>query len=318
MIWSSPLFTSPRIFWPLIPRFFRFGAAAERMAAGRDSGVAESHDSDFIFLQKAMKDLKSLLLREIEVELPGLKLRRLCLNKHLPETDALEDHAHGFCQLLCYLSGVGTLRADGREHQVFPGAVAFLPAGMVHGFRESCGRRPLSLAVDFEIDGGHGFCFAHLNQSESTRLRRELAELGRLRRPDAPESRLPAAAAALRILDVQLRAVGVLEREARAVPAFVKKFIRLASDTDTTENSIARLARETGYQADYLNRRFKEVTGLTLIQQRDALRLDRAKRLIRQGTAIGEVAERVGFDDANYFSRWFKRHTGLPPSHYAG
>lgn len=280
--------------------------------------IAEAHVSDLNFLQITMKDLKPVLLREIEAELPGLKLRRLCLHKHLPEADALEDHSHGFCQLLCYLSGGGTLRADGAEHQVFPGAIAFLPAGVVHGFRESTGRRPLSLAVDFEMAGGHGFCFAHLNQSESTRLRRELAELGRLRRPDAPEARLRAAAAALRILDLQLRAVGVLEREARAVPAFVKKFIRLAGDMDTSENSIARLARETGYQADYLNRKFKEVTGLTLIQQRDALRLDRAKRLIRQGLAIAVVAERVGFDDANYFSRWFKRHTGVPPSHYAG
>jgi len=264
-----------------------------------------------------MKDLKPLLLREIEVELPGLKVMRLCLNKHLPEADALEDHAHGFCQMLCYLSGGGTLRAQGVEHQVFPGAVAFLPEGVVHGFRESTGRRPLCLVVDFEIDGGHGFSFAHLNQSESTRLRRELSELGRMRRPDAPEARLRAAAAALKILDVQLRAVGVLEREARAVPAFVKKFIRLASDMETSENSIARLARETGYQSDYLNRKFKEATGLTLIQQRDALRLDRAKRLILQGLAVAEVADRVGFGDANYFSRWFKRHTGVPPSHYA-
>jgi len=262
-----------------------------------------------------MRELRPLLLREIEVELPGLKVMRLCLNKHLPEVDALDDHAHGFCQMLCYLAGRGMLRANGREHQVLPGAVAFLPVGVVHGFRESTGRRPLCLVVDFEMTGGPGFAFAQLSQSESTRLRRELSELGRMRHPDAPEARLRAAAAALRILDIQLRAAGVLEREARAMPAFVKKFIRLASDMDTSGNSIARLAHETGYQADYLNRKFKEVTGLTLIQQRDALRLDRAKRLIQQGLTVGEVAERVGFDDANYFSRWFKRHAGVSPSH---
>lgn len=265
-----------------------------------------------------MRDLKPLLLREIEVELPDLKVMRLCLNKHLPEADALEDHAHGFCQMLCYLSGGGTLRAQGFEHQVFPGAVAFLPKGVVHGFRESTGRRPLCLVVDFMINCRHGFSFAHLNQSESTRLRRELSELGRIKRPDAPAARLRVAASALRILDLQLRAVGMLEREARAVPAFVKNFIRLASDMDTTENSVARLAQETGYQADYLNRKFKEVTGLTLIQQRDSLRLDQAKRFIRLGMAIREVAGRVGFEDPNYFSRWFKRHAGVPPSHYAG
>ncbi len=265
-----------------------------------------------------MKELKPLLLREIEVALPGLRVRRLCLNKHLPEVDALEMHAHGFCQLLCYLSGGGILRTVGDEFRVFPGAVAFVPAGVVHGFTEAVGRRPLCLVMDFEMDGPHGFSFAQLNQSGATRLRSELSELGRLKNPDAREARLRTAASALRILDLQLRAVGVLEPEARAVPAFVKKFIRLASDVDTTENSIARLATETGYQADYLNRKFKEVTGLTLIQQRDALRLDRAKLLIRKGMAIGDVAERVGFNDANYFSRWFKRHMGISPRQYRG
>lgn len=263
-----------------------------------------------------MKDLKPLLLREIEVELPGLKVRRLGLNQHLPEVDALGDHAHQFCQLLCYLSGCGMLRTMGNEHRVFPGAVAFVPTGLRHGFREMAGRRPLCLVIDFEIEGDHGFRFARLSQSETTRLRSELSELGRMKRPGAQEARLRAAASALRILDLQLRVAGVLPREAHAMPAFVKTFIRLASDFETTGNSIAELASKTGYQADYLNRKFKEVTGLTLIQQRDALRLDRSKLLIRKGLSIGDVAERVGFDDANYFSRWFRRHTGISPRQY--
>jgi len=266
----------------------------------------------------AMKDLRPVLLREIDVVLPGLKLQRLCLHKHMPEADALEHHTHEFCQIICYLSGGGTLCAAGEEHRVYPGAIALIPVGVVHGFRESGGRRPLSMAVDFEMKGAADFCFAQLNHSETSRIRSELSDLGRLKRPEAPGARLRAAAAALKILDVQLRAVGVLDRETRAVPAFVKKYIALASDMDAPVNSIAQLARETGYQADYLNRRFKEVTGLTLIQQRDALRLDRAKRLIRQGMAIGQVAERVGMDDANYFSRWFKRHIGVSPSHFLG
>jgi len=263
-----------------------------------------------------VKEYRPVLLQTIDVRLPGLKIRRLCLHKHLPEADALEDHRHRFCQMLCYFSGTGTLRAAGHEYQVLPGAIAYLPAGVTHGFRESSGRRPLSLAIDFEIKDKPDFHLAHLNQSETAGIRRELSELNRLKNPDSPAARLRAAAASLTILDIQLRAVGLLPRDARAMPAFVKKFVGLAGSAESSEKSIADLAAETGYQADYLNRRFKQITGLTLIQQRDSLRLEKAKRLIRQGRSMQDVASRIGIDDSNYFSRWFKRHTGVPPSHY--
>lgn len=125
-----------------------------------------------------------------------------------------------------------------------------------------------------------------------------------------------AASAALTILDTQLRSLGILPRENRAMPAFVKKFINLAGAEESQAKSIGDLAGATGYQPDYLNRRFKQITGLTLLQQRDALNLEKAKRLITQGLPMQEVAARIGHDDPNYFSRWFKRHTGMPPSHY--
>jgi AraC family transcriptional activator of pobA len=263
-----------------------------------------------------MKDYRPLLLQALDLRLHGLRMRRLCLHKHLPEADALEMHRHKFCQILCYFSGGGTLLTPSAEYQIFSGAIALLPGGMAHGFRESSGRRPLSLALDFEWEGPIEFRFSHLNQSESTGIRRAMSQLNRLKRPDCPEARLVAASAALTILDTQLRSLGILPRENRAMPAFVKKFINLAASEEGQAKSIGELAGATGYQPDYLNRRFKQITGLTLLQQRDALNLEKAKRLITQGLPMQEVAARIGHDDPNYFSRWFKRHTGMPPSHY--
>ena len=89
-----------------------------------------------------MKDYRPLLLQALDLRLPGLRLRRLCLHKHLPEADALEMHRHKFCQILCYFSDGGTLLTPSAEYQVFSGAIALLPSGMAHGFPESIGRRP--------------------------------------------------------------------------------------------------------------------------------------------------------------------------------
>ena len=74
------------------------------------------------------------------------------------------------------------------------------------------------------------------------------------------------------------------------------------------------MASELGYQRDHLNRILKRESGLTLGQHRAQVRLGEAKRLLGKQLAIGEVGSRVGFDDQNYFARWFRAQTGLSPS----
>lgn len=262
-----------------------------------------------------MKDYRPLLLQTLDVRLPGLRLRRLRLNRHLPEADALEQHRHPFSQTLCYLSGRGVLMVGAQSMEVFPGALAILPKGQIHGFRETVGRRPLTLAMDFDLQGigPRTNKISQLNDSETARIRHHLSEISRVKDPTLHESRLLAASAALAILDIQLRALGFLPSRRAAVPGFVKKFQTLIRDPVHDALSIGELSSLTGYQSDYLNRRFKQVTGLTLRQQRDVLRLEKAKRLLSQGLPVAEAALGAGFEDANYFARWFKRQTGLPP-----
>jgi len=262
-------------------------------------------------------DYRPLVLQEIEARLPGLTLHRLRLHRHLPEADAMDAHAHDFSQILCYLGGCGVLIAGGREYEVGTGSLAYLPAGVVHGFRETAGRRPLSLAIDLVMPSASMVCVGRLSGQEAARVRRALSGLVRLRDPGGVDARILAASAGLAILDVVLRAAGILPREAAAEPAFVRRFQRLAADPAKFGVSIAALAAETGYQPDYLNRKFKETTGLSLRQQRHAIRLELAKKALAKGLAVQDAAMEGGFDDPNYFARWFKRQTGMSPSEFA-
>lgn len=261
-----------------------------------------------------MRGLRPLLLQKIDTRLPGVHLMRLRLHRHLPEVDSLETHSHPWSQLLCYLSGTGTLVIRGREHTVTPGAVAWVPGRHRHGFREARGRRPLCMALDVRLTPQPPARLAALNQSELAKIRRCLAELSRLKNPSAIESRLQAASLALAILDIQFRALDFLPRNAPPVPAFIKKFRTLAAQPALARATITELAGRTGFQPDHLNRAFKRATGITLRQERDAIRLAHAKAALAAGLPVGEAAARGGFDDANYFARWFRRHTGTAPS----
>ena len=66
-----------------------------------------------------------------------------------------------------------------------------------------------------------------------------------------------------------------------------------------------------------LKRRFKAATGSSLIDYLQNLRIEEAKRSLENtDLPIEEISERVGYSDASFFRRLFKRLTGLTPSHY--
>lgn len=67
---------------------------------------------------------------------------------------------------------------------------------------------------------------------------------------------------------------------------------------------------------NYLSEQFRLRTGKTFSQYRGNLRIARAKVLLKNGYSVAEVAEKIGYDDAHYFSRVFLQQTGCTPKEY--
>ncbi|MBS1728786.1 MAG: helix-turn-helix transcriptional regulator [Armatimonadetes bacterium] len=63
-------------------------------------------------------------------------------------------------------------------------------------------------------------------------------------------------------------------------------------------------------------RTFRSVFGLSPHEYQVLYRLDRAKELLREGTAIGETAVECGFFDQAHMGRLFSNHIGLTPGAY--
>lgn len=78
---------------------------------------------------------------------------------------------------------------------------------------------------------------------------------------------------------------------------------------------IDELARKFGFNMYYLCRTFKELTGLTIHTHINHLRCVHARKLILSGKyTINEVMRLVGFNNASYFSRTYKKHIGCAPN----
>jgi ABC-type sugar transport system substrate-binding protein/AraC-like DNA-binding protein len=77
------------------------------------------------------------------------------------------------------------------------------------------------------------------------------------------------------------------------------------------------IADNLGVSKDYLGRVFQEELGFSLWEYLLRYRVLRAKELLRTTDySVAEVAARVGFQDAAYFSRLFHQRTGCSPREY--
>jgi two-component system response regulator YesN len=106
------------------------------------------------------------------------------------------------------------------------------------------------------------------------------------------------------------------QREEGSPVSHTKRYIHRAFSSPKL--SIYEISRAVGLSEAYICRLFHEATGKTVHEYITEHRISRAKELLRQGRPIkmAEVAERVGFSDANYFAKVFRKATGLVPSEY--
>jgi AraC family transcriptional regulator of arabinose operon len=78
---------------------------------------------------------------------------------------------------------------------------------------------------------------------------------------------------------------------------------------------LEKLAAHCGLSPSRLSHLFRAVMGATPQRFAETLRMDIARQLLAQtNLSVGEVAQEVGFADALYFSRRFRRAFGRPPS----
>ncbi|MFF0744607.1 helix-turn-helix domain-containing protein [Streptomyces sp. NPDC004111] len=98
-------------------------------------------------------------------------------------------------------------------------------------------------------------------------------------------------------------------------PALVtQEFVRLLALPGPEVWSVRSCAAGIGVSVGYLNEAVKQTTGRTPGQLVRQVRVHEAKRLLaRTDLTVRQVAAGVGFADAAYFCRFFRRETGLSP-----
>ena len=103
------------------------------------------------------------------------------------------------------------------------------------------------------------------------------------------------------------------ELETRAV----SDCIAVLNENVAATLSINELCAKIGYSRAHIFKEFKRATGDTVMSYFTKLKIERAKQQLREGElSVKQIAESLSFDSPNYFSKTFKKVTGLTPIAY--
>lgn len=83
--------------------------------------------------------------------------------------------------------------------------------------------------------------------------------------------------------------------------------------------TLEEVSREVNLSQYYFSRFYKDETGINFIDKLTTTRVENAKKLLSSSDlSIKEIAFTVGYTDANYFSKIFKKSVGVTASEYKG
>lgn len=108
-----------------------------------------------------------------------------------------------------------------------------------------------------------------------------------------------------------------LEKSDSSDKAVIRDILRFIQENYRKEISINAIAEHVHLAPTYMCILFKKEKGVSINDYITQSRIEEAKELLRdRKLKLYEVSARVGYQDANYFSKVFRKLTGMIPSQY--
>ncbi len=93
-----------------------------------------------------------------------------------------------------------------------------------------------------------------------------------------------------------------------------KKYIQECYQNPVTLEEVSAVV---GFNATYFSTLFKKETGQNFLEYLSEIRMDKAKELLKEtGFSVAQICELVGYSDLKYFTKSFKKSTGIKPGEY--
>jgi len=230
---------------------------------------------------------------------------------------AFAPHRHDTYTIGVTLSGIQSFTYRGAERSSYPGQMVILHPDEQHDGRAGDGgalRYRAAYIAPGDIQGvlnGQALPFVEDGVSIDARLHRAAAALlGDYERPLSKLEYQDALYDLAFALQAAAGAAVAIKRANREAAAGARDYIEASL---TSGFSLEELERATGHCRWQLSRDFRAMFGTSPYRYLTLRRLDLARRMMRVGGAIADVAQDCGFSDQSHFGRMFKQAYGLTP-----
>jgi AraC family transcriptional activator of pobA len=249
----------------------------------------------------------------------------------------IETHRHTrLSQLLVLSAGPAAVFLDERRLDFLGTAAIIIPTGTIHSFQFSPATHGHVLTFDLQhlLDAAgpaHQMpmqsLFAHARATDLSsdavlfqRIEQLLLALEfEFKQPDRGSTSVASwlACCVLSVLSHGLVDDRTIESRGAAGAEYLRRFRALIELHYLQHWPTQRYAQELGLSETSLNRLCRRLVGATafeLMQQRIAL--EARRKLMYSTSSVSAVAIELGFKDAAYFCRFFRRHSGASPNDF--
>lgn len=219
--------------------------------------------------------------------------------------------------------GRGSLRTDAGEWPVVAGDLLLLPTGTAHAYTADPAQPWTLYWVHYEgelSDAYTGFLGVAPPLAQigiQPRLIADFEALFSLRSAGYAERAFIQAACRLKAMLTDIAVLIAARSGHRGTRIDLDQIQQLMHLRLDRELNLEELAQAANLSKFHFVRKFKQLAGHTPIQHFIHLKMQHACQLLDTShEPVKRIANRVGYDDAHYFSRLFKRVIGVSPQQY--
>ncbi len=214
-------------------------------------------------------------------------------------------------------SGEGFLTTNDETSSILPGHLIIIPKGTIFTFHASDGIQIHWFAIEGECP------LIETKQTASVyplaphqHIHSIFARLRETLLQEQPGNAFRAVALVYELF-ATLEAISSNKQSESIYPETLRIALTFLNENYEQPYSSERLATHCRVSTPHLRSLFQKWVGESPHRTHQRYRIEKAERLLlSQDLSVREVAKQVGYSDPYYFSRVFKKMTGVSPSHY--
>jgi AraC-like DNA-binding protein len=254
------------------------------------------------------------------------------------ENHVIDVHSHDFVTVIYVMSGSCTYTINGVSYRVRKGDLLVFNSGVTHGKNVGVGEEIMELHI-----GLGNVCFEGLPHNHL--ISADAAPVFHLQEYEQQfisccsdicseqENNLPGCELMIKVHVMKLlvhflkttktdahrsaNTLSGIDSSDKAV--IVNTLMKYMNENYMRQISLETISKKIYLSPAYISKVFKEETGETPINYLIKIRLSKAREMLMAGgRSVKSVARAVGYDDAYYFSKLYKKYHGVAPSKERG